>query len=280
MKFKLGYSTYALKAVDPFVALPRIREVGYEALEICLSEAWPTTPARFPAAERKLLARLARDLGFPSPILFGNIDVCAPAEGRAAMLKSATEKFQMARDLHYDDTPILMTTTAGHSMPGWERGKFEIRDAFLRLADVAAAQGVTIAIEPHAGTEFETPEKAVWLVQEVKHPNIKLDLDVSHFYVEGATVEHSIDLCASHSVMVHIKDGRKVAGKVEYCLTGAGTIDLNSFVRALARNNLRSLPIYAEISVQQSNRPDYDPWWTAKFCFDALDRACKAMAGR
>lgn len=276
MTFKLGYSTYALKMVDPFVALPKIRAIGYEALEICQGDAWPTAPGRFPTADRKRLAKLAQDLGFPSPILFGYIDVCAPPAERPAMLKSAAEKFQMARELHYDDTPILMTTTAGHSMPGWEQGKFEIRDAFLRIAELAEKSGITIAIEPHAGTEFETPEKAVWLVQQVNHPNVKLDLDVSHFYVEGATVEHSIDTCAPHSVMVHIKDGRKVAGKVEYCLTGAGTIDLNGFVRSLERNRLQAMPIYAEVSVQQSNLPDYDPWWTAKFCFDALDRARKS----
>lgn len=277
MTFKLGYSTYALPTTDPFEALPKIREIGYEAIEICARDEWPTSPRRFEVAQQRELAKLSKDLGFPSPILFGAIDVCAPPGERDSMLADARAKFDMVRALHYDDTPVLLTTTPGHHAPAWDSGKEEIRDAFLRLADLAAEYDVIVAIEAHAGTDFETPEKAVWMMEETRHPNLKLDLDISHFYVEGADVDHSVDLCAPHSVMVHVKDGRKVDGKIEFCLTGDGTIDLPGFLRALDRNNLGRLPVYAEVSVQQSRQRDYDPWATARSCYDALDRARESV---
>lgn len=273
LTFKLGYSTYALAMVDPFDALPHIRDTGYETLEICMGDAWPTAPAKFGKTERQDLKALSESLGFPSPVFFGGIDVCAPDGDRANTL----EKFKMANAIHYDDSPVLITTTAGHSAPEWESGKEQIRDAFLRLADLAAVHGVIIAIEPHAGTDFETPEKAAWMMSQTRHPNLKIDLDISHFYVEGAEVARSVDLCARDAAMVHIKDGQKVDGQVQYCLPGDGTIDIPLFLRSLRKNRIEHLPVFAEVSVQQSRQPDYDPWGVAKFCYDALDRARKEI---
>ena len=277
MTFKLGYSTYALGRVDPFTALRKSREIGYEAIEICVKEEWPTAPVRFGSSEQKKLARLSQELGFPSPILFGSINVCATGDEQNAMLDDAKAKFVLAQNVHYDDTPILVTTTAGHGAPAWDTGKEQIRDSFLRLADVAAEYDAIIAIEAHAGTDFETPEKAAWIIEQTQHPNLKLDLDISHFYVEGAEVVHSVDLCAPHSVMVHIKDGYKDEEGIHYCLTGAGTIDIPLFLTALRNNGIEEMPVYAEVSMQQSGQPDYDPWWTAQFCYDALDKARKAV---
>ena len=213
MTFKLGYSTYALGGVDPFTAIRKSREIGYEAIEICVKEEWPTAPVRFGSSEQKKLASLSQELGFPSPILFGSINVCATGDEQNAMLEDAKAKFVLAQNVHYDDTPILVTTTAGHGAPAWDTGKEQIRDSFLRLADVAAEYDAIIAIEAHAGTDFETPEKAAWIIEQTQHPNLKLDLDISHFYVEGAEVVHSVDLCAPHSVMVHIKDGYQGRGR-------------------------------------------------------------------
>ena len=279
MTFKLGYSTYALGMVDPFEAVRKSREIGYEAIEVCVKDEWPTFPARFGSSQQKKLGALCRELGFPSPILFGNINVCASGEdGQSAMLEDAKAKFLLAQNMHYDDTPILVTTTAGHDAPAWDTGKEQIRDSFLRLADLAAEHDAIIAIEAHAGTDFETPEKAVWIMEQTQHPNLKLDLDISHFYVEGAEVVHSVDLCAPHSAMVHIKDGTKDdEGGIHYCLTGAGTIDIPLFMTALRNNGLEDMPVYAEVSMQQSGQPDYDPWWTAQFCYDALDKGRKAV---
>ena len=274
MVFKLGYSTYALKMVDPFEALQLIKNVGYEALEVCAADAWPSDPTMFSTSQQDDLGKLAQDLGFNSPILFALLDVCAPEAGRAAMLESAKLKFEMVQRMHFDDSPILITTTPGHSAPEWESGKEEIRDAFMRLADVAAESNIIVSIEAHAGTDFETPEKAVWMMDQTKHPNLKLDLDISHFVVEGSELKHSVNLTAAHSSMVHIKDGIKNAdGSIEFCLPGAGGIDCTEFLTSLRENGLEYLPVFAEVSVQQSREANYSPRGTAEFCYNALNQA-------
>jgi sugar phosphate isomerase/epimerase len=276
--FTLGYSTYALKMLDPFEAVRLIKDVEYDALEICAADGWPSSPIDFNASQQSDLGKLSQDLGFASLIMFALIDVCAPQSDRMAMLELTKKKFEMAQRLHYDDSPILITTTPGHSAPPWESGREQIRDSFLLLADMAAEHGIVVAIEAHAGTDFETPEKAVWMMEQSQHPNLKLDLDISHFVVEGSEMVHSVDLTAEYSAMVHIKDGEKIDDKVQFCLPGDGGIDIPAFMTALRGNGLEELPVFAEVSVMQSREDDYSPRGAAEFCYNALDSARIAIS--
>ena len=263
--------------VDPFEAMQKIKDNGYEALEICVREGYPTAPGVFGVDQQRKLAATSQSLGFPSPILFGAINACALEEDREVMLEDAASKFRFAREVHYDDTPTLVTTTPGRIVGDWETGKDGIREALLRIGDLAAEHDVIIAVEAHAGTVFELPEKAVWMMEQTRHPNLKLDLDVSHFYVEGADVVHSVDLCAADAAMVHVKDGTKVDGVHRFSLTGDGNLDLVGFMRSLKSNNIDHMPINVEVSVHQSEQPDYDPWGAAKFSYDALVEESKSV---
>ena len=265
MTFKIGYSTYALKRMDPFSAVKMIKDCGYEYLEICLSESWPTSPISFNNNEQDSLRNFVLDLGFPSPVFFGNIDVCASKQERPSMIELTKKKFEMAHRLHYDETPVIITTTPGHSSPSWNEGKNQIRDSFLRLADLAAQNDLIIAIEAHAGTDFETPEKAVWLMNETRHPNLKLDMDISHFVVEGNEMVHSVDICAPYASMVHIKDGDKTDDNVRFCLPGEGNINVETFLRTLRKNKLENIPVFAEVRLQISSQVSYEPRAVADF---------------
>jgi len=264
--------------LDPFEAVRLIKDVGYDALEICAADGWPSSPTKFNSNKQTELGKLAQDFGFESPIIFALIDVCVPHSDREPELELTKKKFEMAQRLHFDDSPILITTTPGHSAPPWDSGKDQIRDAFLSLADMAAEYEIVVAIEAHAGTDFETPEKAVWIMEQTKHPNLKLDLDISHFIVEGSEMVHSIELTAPHSAMVHIKDGDKVSGQVQFCLPGDGKINIPDFLTALRANGLESLPVFAEVSVMQSRQPDYNPQRAAEFCFNALDSGRRTIS--
>lgn len=51
--------------------------------------------------------------------------------------------------------------------------RLAVADAALRLADAAAAAGLTISYEFHGGTLTDTPESAVRLLQEAPHPAIR-----------------------------------------------------------------------------------------------------------
>ena len=272
---RLGYGTYAMKSLDVFEAIPRIHDLGYEALEICVREGWPTSPDRIGKPERARLAAALQGAGFPSPPLMDEISVCSIGGDRTAMLQAAGATFELAGDLKFDAAPAVVTTTLGSPQPDWSTSKWQIRDAFLEIADLAGEYDVIVAAEPHAGGEFETPEKAQWLMEQTDHDHLKLNFDISHFVAQGIGLQRSVDLCAPHTVHTHIKDGYMENGHVHYQLPGDGDLDLVDYFKAVHAAGI-GLPIYVEVSRQISELEGYDPWLPADQCFSALDAARKS----
>lgn len=272
---KLGYSNYAMRQLDVFATLPRLRSMGYEAMEICARDGWPTAADSFSPGERRKLVALFRELEFPPPPIMEALATCAEGNERDGMLRRAVATFSLARDLNFGDGLAAVTTTVGNSAPPWETGREKIRHAFLELADLAAQYDVVVAAEPHAGSVFNTPEKAVWLMERTGHDHLKLNFDVSHFVAQGIDMRDSVRLCVPFAVHTHVKDGYTVDGGVQFQLPGEGNLDLADYVRAVTDAGLM-VPIYVEVSRMLSELPDYDPWGTAEYCFTALDTARQA----
>lgn len=274
---KLYYSTYGMQKLDIFAALPRLRDMGYEGLEIATTPGWPTAPMLFDAAARKKLAALFNELGFPTPPLMALLSPCLTDEERAPMLAQFAATFDMARDLRVSDEVAVVTTTLGHPKPAWDTGRERIVSLVMEVADMAAERDVILAIEPHAGDDFETPEKAVWLMEQTNHEHLKLNFDYSHFWVEGMDLQHCIDLNLPYSAHNHIKDGYlDEAGGVRYLLPGDGKLDMVEYVKAVYTAGWDRY-ICPEVTGQIWKLDDYDPWSTAQFCYDKLDAARQSL---
>ena len=66
---KLYYSTYGMKQLDAFEALPQLKDMGFEGMEIAVTPGWPTDPQSVDRAARKKLADLFLELDWPTPAL-------------------------------------------------------------------------------------------------------------------------------------------------------------------------------------------------------------------
>ena len=274
---KLHYSTYGMKELDVHEALPRLADMGYQGMEIAVTPGWPTEPAQMDAAARQKLAALCRRLGFATPAIMALLSPCVPGEGRAAALAQFEATFDLARDLKIDDRAPVVSTTLGHPRPQWDGGKEEIAELLLEVADMAAGRGCILAVEPHAGDDFETPEKAVWLMQRTNHEHLKLNFDYSHFWVEGIDLNHAIELNLPYAAHNHIKDGfLDGEGRVNYLLPGDGGLDVPAYFKAMRAAGWDSY-ICPEVTGQIWSRDDYEPWAAAQFCFEALDAARRAL---
>lgn len=273
----LAYSTYPLQEVDPLEAVARVKEIGYDALEINCGAAWPTAPERFGAGNRSRLRDALQDAGFPPPAVMNLIGLCAAAEEPAAKSEQFRQTCRLARDLSWQGSPSVVTTTLGPQSGSWDESKEVVARRLRTYGDLAAQEHCVLAVEPHIGQELDTPEKANWLMQAVSHPHVRLNFDYSHFLVLGIGLQHSLDLTASFAVHSHIKDGRMVDGEVRFALPGDDQLDLAAYLRAVRAAGL-DMPITAEVSGQIWRRPDYDPWAVARRCFANLDAARRAAA--
>ncbi|MDE2998474.1 MAG: sugar phosphate isomerase/epimerase [Gemmatimonadota bacterium] len=268
----IGFSTYATPEVDVFEALPRIRAIGYDAIEIAIGDAWPTAPHKLNRKTRRSLAGTVRDLGFPPPVLFGPVSTCARGSERGAVLARFIENCVLAEDLNFDDEPSVITTTVSGPLTRWETDRGAVAADLVELADLAAEHHVILAVEPHVGAILDTPEKAAWLMENTRHPHLKIHFDHSHFHVQGIDLRRAADLCLPHTVHIHIKDGYMKDGAVTFLLPGEGSLDLVEYFKIL-RDAGTEVSVGAEVSAMIWSRPGYDPWHAAEFCYRALDSA-------
>ena len=218
---KLGYGNYGMREEDIFDALPRLRDIGYEAIELTVSDGWSTSPERLLGASRQRLAELCASLDFPPPALLG---FAAGDDPLAAFVSSC----ELARDLNFGEAPAVICTMPPGYWSDWEGQKQAMRDRLLEWADLAADHDAVIAVEPHVGMALDTPEKATWLMAATEHPNLKLTFDCSHFHVMGLDMQNAIDLCMPQAAHIHIKDGRMVEDEVQFLLPGEGDLDLSA----------------------------------------------------
>ncbi|MEE3235388.1 MAG: sugar phosphate isomerase/epimerase [Candidatus Latescibacterota bacterium] len=270
---KIYYSTYGMQELNIFEALPRLCDIGYQGIEIAVTPGWPTNPTIFSKADRKQLKSLLNQLEFSTPPLMALLSPCLPKSSRQKELVQFKATFEMAEELRVDECPSVVTTTLGHPKPDWDSGKSEIVDYLLEVAEMGQKHDVILAIEPHAGGDFETPEKAAWLMENTSHDHLKLNFDYSHFYVEHIDLQHAVDLNIPYAVHNHIKDGyRDEQEKVNYLLPGEGKLDLSNYVKVLSSAGWNSY-LCPEVTAQIWKRPDYDPWITSERCFHNLDLA-------
>lgn len=273
---KLGYGTYAMPTVDIFEALPRLRDIGYEAIEINVGDDWPTAPQKLTASDRTKLVKALQDCDFPPPVLMCLLPICTQGDERNAVLQKFDAACALTQDLNFGDTPTPIVSTPGGIRGDWEDNKDQLRDSLLYVADQTAKHNVIFAVEPHAGQMLDTPDKVAWLMENTQHEFLKVNFDISHFHVIDIDLQHSVNLCAPYTVSTHIKDGYMKDGKVNYQLPGDGTLDLVAYFKAVNAAGI-TCPITVEVTAQIWRQEGYDPWPAAEKSFKALaDARAKA----
>lgn len=269
---RLGYGTYGLQDQDVFQAIPRLAKIGYRALELTIADGWPTAPKQLTPDKRAALKSVIQSEGFTPPVLMDLLHPFA-ATDRAALQARLVEAFQLVNDLHFASTrPPIYTTTLGDNLPDWETGRDRIVELTAWMADLAKQHGVVLALEPHVGGSFDRPEKAVWLMRALNHPNARLNLDVSHFLALGLDIDHALELLVPHAVFAHIKDVVEPSAKPRFVLPGQGAYDLAAYFQKLRTLGYDGA-VTVEVSGQIWKAPGYQPWEAAQQCFDVLTRA-------
>lgn len=107
------------------------------------------------------------------------------------------------------------------------------KEFLLKVLDEAEKLGVFICIEPLSPKEtnfINTAEEAVYLIEEISHPNLKLHLDVKAMSSEKENVEDIIKKNARYLKHFHANDA---SGRGP----GLGDTDFRPIVRALKEIN-------------------------------------------
>jgi inosose dehydratase len=272
----IAYGTYGMPGLDLEVALPKLAEMGYDGVEVAVGPKYPTMPDQLDAGRRRELRALLDDLGLQLPALMitSFSMLTEDPSVHEANLRALHEAARLGLDLAPEKPPALTFTLGGRS-EAW----LDQRDRLVRtLADyakVAEETGCTLAAEPHYGSAVDRPERAVWLIETIGHPLVRLNFDISHFTLLGLTLEETVPVMVPYSVHTHVKDGRRLENGIEFLLPGAGGFDYGAYLRAM-RDAGWTGPITVEITAMIWTRPDYDPFPAAAASYATLDAAFQA----
>jgi sugar phosphate isomerase/epimerase len=256
-------------------AIPRIAKLGYESLELCVADRWPTAPHKLSRSQRKAQASLLANSELTLSAVFLFVNLLAPAEDLWAQEELFREACALARDLAPRANLPIVTTHGSCDLP-WPEGSALLAERVSYFGFLAEGEGTRLALEPHVGALLDTPAKTAWLMERVHSPTVGLNLDLSHFVVAGYSWEEAVRDLARYAFHTHVKDGYMEEGKVRFQLPGEGDLDYAAYFRAL-RDAGYTGAVSAEVSVQISGRPDYDPWRAAEFCLSTL-RIARAEA--
>jgi inosose dehydratase len=267
--FGLGYTLYGMKTLTLDDALKTCAQIGYNGVELCLIDGYPTEAAKFGAAERAKLREDLAALKLRVSGLMDNFSLLADDAKHAKTLERIAAAGQLARDVSPDAVPPLETVLGGKPAE-WDQVKERMATRLQDWAKAAEAAKIVIAIKAHVMSAVQTPERLLWLWNAVNHPSIQLTYDYSHFQALNLGMDETMAAILPHTKFIHVKDVRGTPDtKVEFLLPGEGTIDYGAYFKKLQGYGYRG-DVVVEVSAMIFKQPSYEPHEAARKSYAAL----------
>ncbi len=131
-------------------------------------------------------------------------------------------------------TKPLVQTYATRGVPrgvDWDQNYRDYVEAVRQCAEICAAAGTTMTIEPHPGRYLGNADGALRLLEHVDHPAMGINFDPSHTYPQGDFPDITIYRLGSHIKHCHVSDNDAVTNV--HWRPGMGKIDWRAMFQAL-----------------------------------------------
>ena len=149
---------------------------------------------------------------------------------------------------------------------------FLLAERVAALGECAASQDVILGVEPHCGTALDLPDRVTWLIDQVNHPAVRVNFDISHFDIRGIGIDECVPQMAPLSVHTHVKDQRGIYPDHEFLTPGSGPFDFVHYLTAMHEAGYTGF-IGREVSMMVQRKPGYDPFVDAALGYNALVHA-------
>jgi inosose dehydratase len=262
-----------MKALTLDFAMKACAEIGYSHVEFALNAGYPTEPAVFSPDSRLKAAAMLKELRISLPCMMLHMSLTADDKAHASALALIQSASEQGRDLVPEQPPILETVLGG-SPTKWEEQKKAMVERLHDWASTAEKSKTVIAIKAHVSSAVNSPERLLWLLDEVKSPSIQIAYDYSHFELQEIDMEESMKLLLPRTRFIHVKDSVGELGKSQFVLPGSGRTDYVKYFSLLRQHNYVG-PVCVEVSSQVFNKPNYDPIAAAKVSYLVLSDAMK-----
>jgi sugar phosphate isomerase/epimerase len=270
LNVRIGYCSWGMMHVDIEEAIPAVAKIGYHGIELAVTPRWPTELYSLDARKRRRIAALLDQYNLVLTGIAGHTSMCEDDPDRnAANMARLRDSIDLAAELAQEDEPPIVVSLIGGKEREWDGKKELIAERVYQLGEYAASRGVILAVEPHSGTAFDLPERALWLMETLDHPAVRLNFDISHFDIRGIGIDECVPRMVPWSVSTHVKDQRGIYPDHEFLTPGSGPFDFVHYLTAMHEAGYAGF-IGMEVSVMVQRRPGYDPFVDAALGYYAL----------
>lgn len=269
--FSLGFSLYGMKAVPLAESLQLCRHIGYEHVEFCLNSGFPTEPSVFDETARAASRQQLQDLGLGLPCLMVLMSLTADDESHRKSLALIATAAKLAADV-VPAMPPMLETVLGGSPAKWLEQRNQMVERLKDWATAAEQSGTVILLKAHVGSAVNSPERLLWLLEQVPSAALHVAYDYSHFELQGIELAESLKLLMPRIRFIHVKDSEGSQDKFRFLLPGRGRTDYVKYFSLLRELNYAG-PVCVEVSGQVSGQSDYNPRTAAADCWTILSEA-------
>jgi sugar phosphate isomerase/epimerase len=255
---KLGYSTWSTKEQPIDETIRQLARIGFDGVEIAVNPGWTSDVDVLDAAARTRIRSLLDDTGLElSALVSGHRDQVAEsaayAQGKARYLR----ELDLALEWSKPGLIPSMDVAVGGKSEQFDELKQLIVDRVSETVAISAERNVVVALEPHSGQAIDTPQRMLWVIEQVGSPFCRVNFDISHFNIYGVPTAESVPLMAPYTEHTHIKDERGRFPNHEFLIPGEGVFDYVEYLRLMDKHGYGG-HISAEISLMVQRRADYD----------------------
>jgi D-psicose/D-tagatose/L-ribulose 3-epimerase len=247
MKLGLINSAWAQSGRDTSFGIQMTKEIGFDSIDIF------TDPLDIDIQERKRIKRKCDRVGLPI------VSVCCVAVGLVDFNPSV-QRFHLERcraylDLVYEFDAGNLLLVLGEYI--WEQQVIPPREQWQtavsncrQLGEQAARLGIQIALElePFKLSLLNNVDSMVRFIDEVNHPAVRANIDVSHLQLSG-TAPEELRRLKGKAIHVHLSD---CDGKVHGDLPpGRGVVNFEPYLR-----EIKALGIDGAVSIELEYSPE------------------------
>ncbi len=281
---KLGYNTWSMPTLAFAEAARLCASLGFDSIELTVSEGWSTDVMKLARDDPAEWKRIIAGEG----LVISSLTANAPIIDRGEIWKRSRERLvrslELAAELQSPGQGMPISLGAHRpeidysglppvaSEERWRNERAIVIERFSELASLAAPMQTRVALEPHVGAVVCTVGRALEVKAAVDSEAFGINLDISHFAVQGVPTAEAVDALAPVAIACEVKDQLGVAPDFKFLIPGEGDFDYADFVGRMASAGYDG-SISVEISVLRQRLPGYDPYAAAKQSYAVLSKA-------
>lgn len=269
-------------------AVRHCAKIGYDSVELTVSEGWPTDVMTIGKDEPAQWKRILGDTGIVITSLTANAPLLVSDEDWKVAKVRLERSLELAAELSTESHKLLPISLGAHRALGdtpagptpfseerWQLDRNQIIERFAELSVMAKTIGARVALEAHVGSVVSLPERAAAVYEAVNHEAFGLNVDVSHFAVQGIPNSRVVDMLGKLAIVCEVKDQSGLFPDFKFQIPGEGTFDYADFIGRMAAAGYDG-SISVEISVLRQRLEGYDTHAAAVQSYAVLSKAFEA----